>query len=150
MFFLNTEPRQKVPPIKFRSPTLRGSDNSPPKRSSDSFLLDKSHRTLFESGGEGTSKSSVGNTNRQVDKKATEQKMKDYVDLERSLFYVEEDTVLLLIFAKSEDKGKLESDKTFTYGKLQYIAYENSDVPNLLLMLKARGGFDMFESMKVI
>ena len=69
--------------------------------------------------------------------------MKDYLDLEWSLFYVEEHDVLLLIFAKSEDKGKLESDKTFTYGKLQYIAYENSDVPNLLLMLKARGGFDL-------
>ena len=58
--------------------------------------------------------------------------MKDYLDLEWSLFYVEEHDVLLLIFAKSEDKGKLESDKTFTYGKFRNIEYDDSDSPNLL------------------
>ena len=70
--------------------------------------------------------------------------MKDYLDLEWSLFDVDEDDIVLIIFAKRKRKGKLESCKTFTYGKLQYIAYENSDVPNLLLMLKARGGLDEF------
>ena len=45
---------------------------------------------------------------------------------------MEEHDVLLLIFAKSEDKGKLESDKTFTYGKFRNIEYDDSDSPNLL------------------
>ena len=105
-----SEPRQKVPSFKLKIPT--------PTKGSDSFLKEKSRRTLFESGGDGTSKSSVGNTkSKQVllpEEKVNQPRLKNYTALEWSLVYVEEDGVLLLIFSKSEGKGKLQLGKTFT------------------------------------
>ena len=48
--------------------------------------------------------------------KPMDPKVKNYVNLEWSLVYVEEDGVLLLIFAKSEGKRKMLLGKMFTYG----------------------------------
>ena len=42
--------------------------------------------------------------------------------------YVEEDGVLLLIFAKTEGKDKLQLGKTFTYGKVCNIEYEDREL----------------------
>ena len=48
--------------------------------------------------------------------------------------YSEENRVLVLvIFAKSEGKGKLEQGKMFTYGRLRNVNYEDSESSNLLL-----------------
>ena len=77
-------------------------------------MQDKSRKTLFGSGGDDTSKSSIGNTIKLLQDKPHEPKTKNYVDLEWSLVYVEEDGVLLLVFAKSPRKSKLEMGKTFT------------------------------------
>ena len=60
-------------------------------------------------------------------------KVKNYVKLEWSLVYSEENGVLLLIFANSEGKGKLHSGKMFTYRRLRNVDYEDSESPNLLL-----------------
>ena len=81
------ELREKVEKfvIKIRSPT---------KREFDSFILDKSRRTLFESTGEGTSKSSVGNPMKMVESMPTDPKVKNYVKLKWSLVYCEENGVL--------------------------------------------------------
>ena len=68
-----------------------------------------------------------------------EQKLKNYVDLECSLVYVEEDGILLLIFPKSKGKGKLELGKTFTHGKLRNLEYEDSDTSTLLLDMESSG-----------
>ena len=59
--------------LKIRSPT---------KRASDSFIPDKSHRTLFESGGDGTSKSSMGNPIKMLEPMPMDSKVKNYVNLE--------------------------------------------------------------------
>ena len=68
-----------------------------------SNLKDKERKSLFESGGEGTSKPLVGNTKGE---KSVEQKIKNYLSLEWSFVCVEEDGILLLIFAKTEGKSK--------------------------------------------
>ena len=60
--------------------------------------------------------------------------------LEWSLVYSEENGVLLLIFAKSEGKGKLEQGKMFTYGRLRNVDYEDSESSNLLLDVESSGG----------
>ena len=135
--FFPSEPRPKVPSfkLKFRSST---------KHDSKSFLKEKSRRSLFESGGDGTSKSSVGNTkNKQimlVEDKSTEHKLKNYSHVEWSLTYIEEDGVLLLIFATSEGKGKLELGKTFPYGKVRNLEYEDSDSSIIFLEVESSGG----------
>ena len=54
--------------------------------------------------------------------------------------YVEEDGVLLLIFAKYEGKDKLQLGKTFTYGKMCNIEYEGSDSPNIFITVGSSGG----------
>ena len=41
-----------------------------------------------------------------LEEKTTKQRIKNYLSLEWSLIYVEEDGTLLLIFAKTEGKGK--------------------------------------------
>ena len=127
------EPREKVEKfvIKIRSPN---------KRASDSFVPDKSRRTLFESTGDGTSKYYVGNPMKIVESIPTDPKVKNYVKLEWSLVYSEENGVLLLIFAKSEGKGKLEQGKMFTYGRLRNVDYEDSESSNLLLDVETSGG----------
>ena len=55
-------------------------------------------------------KSSVGNTKGKKimlpEEKRNEQKIKNYLSLEWILVYVKEDGTLLLIFAKTEGKGK--------------------------------------------
>ena len=65
-----SEPREKGEKfvIKIRSPT---------KRPSNSFILDKSWRTLFESAGDGTSKYSVGNPMKMVESMPTDPKVKN-------------------------------------------------------------------------
>ena len=117
--------------LKIQTPTIRDSD---------SFLEDKFRRKLYESGGDGTSKSSVGNPMKLLENKPMEPKVKNYVDLEWSLLYVEEDGVLLLIFVKSEGKGKLELGKTFTYDKLRNVEYEDNDSLNLIIDVEILGG----------
>ena len=129
-----SEPREKLEKfvIKIRSPN---------KRASDSFVPDKSRRTLFESTGDGTSKSSVGHPQAKiVESIPTDPKVKNYPKLEWSLVYSEENGVLLLIFAKSEGKGKLEQGKMFTYGRLRNVDYEDSESSNLLLDVQTTTG----------
>ena len=60
--------------------------------------------------------------------------------MEWSLAYSEENGVLLLIFAKSEGKGKLEKGKMFTYGRLRNVDYEDSEFSNLLLDVQPTAG----------
>ena len=117
--------------LKIRSPT---------KRASDSFIPDKSCRTLFESGGDGTSKLLVGNPMKMVESVLIDPKVKNYVKLGWCLVYSEENGVLLLIFAKSEGKGKLQLSKMFTYGRLHNVDYEDSESPNLFLDVESSGG----------
>ena len=59
---------------------------------------------------------------------------------EWSLMYSKENGVLLLIFAKSEGKGKLQLSKMFTYGRLHNVDYEDSESPNLFLDVESSGG----------
>ena len=128
-----SEPRNKVEKfvIKIRSPT---------KRAIDSFILDKSRRMLFESGGDGTSKSSVGNPMKMVESMPIDPKVKNYVKLEWSLVYSEEDGVLLRVVGKSEGKHELQLGKMFPYGRLHNVDYEDSESPNLLLDVEISGG----------
>ena len=44
---------------------------------------------------------------------------------------MEVDGVLPLIFATIKDKGKLQLDKSFNYGKTRNIEYEDNDSPKL-------------------
>ena len=94
----------KVPSFKVK---IRSSQ----KHEMESNLKDKTKKSLFESGGDRMSKSSVGNTKRKqimhLEEKTNETRIKHYLSLEWSFLYVEEDGTLL-IFAKSEGKGKLE------------------------------------------
>ena len=53
---------------------------------------------------------------------------------------VEEDGVFLLIFVKTEGKGKLQLGKTFNYGIVRNIEYEDSDSPNILLDVESSVG----------
>ena len=53
----------------------------------------------------------IGNTKGE---KSVEQKIKNYLSLEWSFSYVEEDGTLLLIFAKNEGKRKIELGRTYT------------------------------------
>ena len=69
------EPSQKVPSFKLKIP-------SPTKRPSDSVVKEASRRTLIESGGDKTSKSSLGNTNKTLANKLGEPCPKNYLHLE--------------------------------------------------------------------
>ena len=113
---------------------------SPTKRNSDSFLNDKSRRTLFESGGDGTSTSFVGNTIKTLVDKPAKPRFKNYLDLEWTLIYTKEEGDLLLIFAKSEGEDKLQVGKTFTYGQIKNVEYEDNDSNTLLLDVESSGG----------
>ena len=95
-----------------------------------SNLKDKERKSLFESGGEGTLKPSVKNT---TEEKSVEKKLKNYLSLEWSFSYVEEDGTLLLIFAKTKGKRKLELSKTFTYGEVRNSEYEDIDSTNIYI-----------------
>ena len=53
--------------------------------------------------------------------------------------YIKENGILLLLFAKSEGKGKLELGKTFTSGKVHNVKYEDSDLTTLLLDVESSG-----------
>ena len=48
--------------------------------------------------------------------------------------------MLLLIFTKSKGKDKLQVEKTFTYGKVCNIKYEDSDSPNIFINVERSGG----------
>ena len=67
-------------------------------------------------------------------------KVKYFPKVEWSLAYSEENGVLLLIFATSEGKGKLEKGKMFTYGRLRNVDYEDSESSNLLLDVQSTTG----------
>ena len=71
---------------------------------------------------------------------STEHKLKNYSNLERSLVYVEEDRALFLIFATSEGKGKLELGKTFTYGKVCNVEYEDNNLSIIFLDVESSSG----------
>ena len=120
--------------LKIRSPT---------KRAYDSFIPNKSRRTLFESRGDGTSKSFVGNPIKMLETMPMDPKV-NYVNLGWSLVYIEDDVVLLLIFAKSEGKGKMQLVKMLTNGRFRNVEYEDSESPNLLLDVETLGEFDGF------
>ena len=104
-----SEPCQKVPSFKLKI-------LSPTKRPSNNVMKEASRRMLIESGGDGTSKSSIGNTIKTLADKPAEPLLKNYLYLEWTLIYAEEEGDLLLVFAKSEGQGKLQVGKTFTYG----------------------------------
>ena len=53
---------------------------------------------------------------------------------------MEVDGVLLLIFATIKDKGKLQLDNIFNYGKARNIEYEDSDSPNIFFVVKSLVG----------
>ena len=67
-------------------------------------------------------------------------KVKNYVNLEWSLVYIEEDGALLLIFPKFEGKEKMQLGKMFTYGRLRNVEYEDSESSNLILDVESSGG----------
>ena len=126
------EPHQKVPSFKLKIP-------SPTKKPSDSIVKEPSRMTLIESGGDGTSKSSVGNTMKTLANKLIEPRLKSYLHFEWTLIYPQEEGGWLLVFAKSEGEGKLQVGKTFTYGQIKNVEYEDNDSPNLLLDVESSG-----------
>ena len=128
-----SEPCQKVPSFKLKI-------LSPTKRPSNNVMKEASRRMLIESGGDGTSKSSIGNTIKTLADKPAEPLLKNYLYLEWTLIYAEEEGDLLLVFAKSEGQGKLQVGQTFTYGQIKNIEYEDNDSPNLLLDVESSGG----------
>ena len=69
-----------------------------------------------------------------------EHRHNNYSKLEWSLFYVEVNGVLLLIFATIEGKGKFQIRKSFNYGKTRNIEYEDSDSPNIFLDVESSMG----------
>ena len=96
---------------------------------------------MFESTGDGTSKSSVGQPQaKTLESGGSDPKVKYFPKVEWSLAYSEENGVLLLIFATSEGKGKLEKGKMFTYGRLRNVDYEDSESSNLLLDVQSTSG----------
>ena len=66
--------------------------------------------------------------------------VKYFRKVECSLAYSEENGVLLLIFAKSDGKGKLEQGKMFTYGRMRNVDYEDSESNNLILDVQSIAG----------
>ena len=126
-----SEPRQKVPSFKLKIP-------SPSKKPHDSVAKEPSRRTLIESRGDGTFKSSVGNTVKTLADKPIEPHLNFHV--EWALIYTEEEGDLLLIFAKSEGEDKLQVGKTFTYGQIKNVEYEDNDSPNLLFDVQSSRG----------
>ena len=74
------------------------------------------------------------------EEKATEVKYKNHPDLEWCLSYVEEDGVLLLITAKSKGKGKLELGKTFNYGHVSELEYEDIDSSSIIINVSSSIG----------
>ena len=54
--------------------------------------------------------------------------------------YVEEDGVLLLMFATSKGIGKLKLGKTFAYGKVRNLEYEDSDTSIIFLGVQSSCG----------
>ena len=65
--------------------------------------------------------------------KIGESLLKSYPNVEWTLIYSEEEGDLLLILAKSEGEGKLQVGKTFNYGQIKNVEYEDNDSSNLLL-----------------
>ena len=60
--------------------------------------------------------------------------------MEWTLIYSEEEGDLLLILAKSEGEGKLQVGKTFNYGQIKNVEYEDNDSSNLLLHVDSSMG----------
>ena len=50
------------------------------------------------------------------------------------------DGVFFLIFATIKDKGKLQLDNIFNYGKARNIEYEDSDFPKFFFVVKISVG----------
>ena len=115
-----SEPRQKMRSFKLKIP-------SPTKRPSKTMVKGESRRTLIESGGDVTSKSTVGTTMKNFRDKSGEPRLKSSPLVEWALIYTEEEGDLLLILAKSEGEGKLQVGKKFIYGYVRNIEYEDND-----------------------
>ena len=92
-----------------------------------------SRRTFIESGGDGTSKSSVGTTMKTLGEKSGEPCQKSYTDVEWALTYSEEEVDLLLNLAMFEGEGKLQVGKTFAYGYIHNIEYEDKHLSNIFI-----------------
>ena len=75
-----------------------------------------------------------------IETKQVEPKVKKYVNLEWSLVYIEEDGVLLLIFAKAEGNGKIDLRKTSTYVQCRNVEYKENGSTNLLLDVESSNG----------
>ena len=90
-----------------------------------------SRKTLLESGGDGISKSSVGTTTKTLGEKSGEPRQKSYPDVEWTLIYDEEEGNLLIL-AKSEGEGRLQVRKTFNYGYVRKLEYEDNDSSNIV------------------
>ena len=120
-----SEPREKILTFKLKIPT-------PTKRSLVDPCLNQlvmEHRSHLQATQEGNQLWSLN---------SLEHRHKNYSKLEWSLVYVEEDGVLLLIFATIEGKGKLQLGKSFNYGKVRNIEYEDSDSPISSLTLRTQ------------
>ena len=115
-YFLS-EPHQNVPSFKLKIP-------SPTKKLTKSMVKGDSRKTVFESGGDGTLKSSVGTTTKTLGQKSGEPRQKSYPGVEWTLIYDEEEGNLLLILAKNEGEGRLQVGKTFNYGFVRRFEYE--------------------------
>ena len=94
--------------------------------------------------GEGGSKSSVATTKNNKGgaqkEKTPEVKCKDYPKLEWCISYVEEDGVLLLITAKSDGQGKSELGKTFNYGHVTKLEYQDIDSTSIIIDVSSSVG----------
>ena len=125
-------------------PTFKLKIRTSMKRDSGSFVKDVSRRTLFDSTGDGASKFSIATTKNHKggaqEEKSTEVKYKNYPDLEWCLSYVEEDGVLILICAKFDGKGKLELGKTFNYGHVTNIEYDDIDSSSIIIDVSSSVG----------
>ena len=68
----------------------------------ETLVKGDSRKTLIESGGDGTSKSSVGTTVKNMGEKSGEPHLKSYLEVEWTLIYDENEGNLILILTKSE------------------------------------------------
>ena len=84
------------------------------------------YKTLFESGGDATSKSTIGTTTKTLGEKSEELRQKNYTNVDWTLIYDEEEGKLL-IRAKNEGEGKLQVGKTFNYSFICRFDYEDQD-----------------------
>ena len=90
----------------------------------------ESQRTVIESGGDDTSKSTVATTMKTFGDESGEPRLKSYPHVEWTLICTEEEGDPLLILAKSKGEGKLKMGKTI-YNYVKNIEYEDNDSSNI-------------------